>query len=165
MKRRPLLQATVAIPLVGMLPPVWSREFPQNAIPTAFSFGGSKKMTYDVRQRPQAVYFNGKVFIGYKDGGTTANKNPRNVAPTHASLVSYDPESRTFSKALTFGKQTSDHHDCPVLRTSKASITPTVAAVSSTGFPKIRATAGACIAISRLMQRNTPVGHLIMSSR
>ena len=119
MKRRTLLQATVAIPLVGMLPPVWSRQIIQNATPTAFAFGGSKKMLYDIRQRPQAVYFNGKVFIGYKGGGTAANKRPRNVAPTHASLVSYDPKTREFSSALTFGKQTSDHHDCPVLWVDK----------------------------------------------
>jgi len=85
----------------------------------AFGFGGAKKMTYDVRQRPQAVYFDGKVFIGFKGGGTAANKKPGNVAPTHASLISYDPQNRTFSKPLTFGKQTSDHHDCPVLWVDK----------------------------------------------
>ena len=119
MKRRNLLQGAIAIPLVGMLPPAWSRQFNTDVAPMAFGFGGSKKMTYDVRQRPQAVYFNGKVFIGYKGGGTAANKDPRNVAPTHASLVSYDPQNRTFSKPLTFGKQTSDHHDCPVLWVDK----------------------------------------------
>ncbi len=81
MKRRNLLQGAIAIPLVGMLPPVWAGQLDKNGVPTAFGFGGSKKMTYDVRQRPQAVYFNGKVFIGYKGGGTVANKNPRNVAP------------------------------------------------------------------------------------
>ena len=119
MKRRALLQATIAIPLAGMLPPVWAREFKQKATPTAFAYGGSKKMLYDVRQRPQALHWKGKVYIGYKGGGTKANKNPRNVAPTHASLVSYDPKTREFSRAITFGKQTTDHHDCPVLWVDK----------------------------------------------
>ena len=119
MKRRNLLQGAIAIPLVGMLPPVWAGQLDKNGVPMAFGFGGAKKMTYDVRQRPQAVYFNGKVFIGFKGGGTAANKKPGNVAPTHASLISYDPQNRTFSKPLTFGKQTSDHHDCPVLWVDK----------------------------------------------
>ena len=119
MKRRNLLQGAIAIPLVGMLPPVWAGQLDKNGVPMAFGFGGAKKMTYDVRQRPQAVYFDGKVFIGFKGGGTAANKKPGNVAPTHASLISYDPKNRTFSKPLTFGKQTSDHHDCPVLWVDK----------------------------------------------
>ena len=119
MKRRNLIQGAIVIPLVGMLPPVWAGQPDENGAPMAFAFGGSKKMTYDVRQRPQAVLFNDKVYIGYKGGGTVANKNPRNVAPTHASLVRYDPKDRTFSEPITFGKQTSDHHDCPVLWVDK----------------------------------------------
>jgi hypothetical protein len=115
MKRRNLLQGAIAIPMVGMLPPVWALQLDKNGVPMAFGFGGSENMTYDVRQRPQAVYFNGKVFIGFKGGGTVANKNPRNVAPTHASLISYDPKKRTFSEPMKFGRQTNDHHDCPVL--------------------------------------------------
>jgi hypothetical protein len=72
-------------------------------------------MLYDVRQRPQALLWHDTVYIGYKGHGSEPNKNPRNVAPTHASLVAYDPKTRTFSSPLTFGDQTSDHHDCPVL--------------------------------------------------
>jgi hypothetical protein len=115
MKRRELIQATIAIPLAGMLPPGWVLAGDGTVKPMAFATGGSKKMLYDVRQRPQALSWNGKVYIGYKGGGTVANENPRNVAPTYASLVRYDPQSRTFTKPITFGKQTSDHHDCPVL--------------------------------------------------
>ena len=74
-------------------------------------------MLYDVRQRPQALLWHGKVYIGYKGHGTEANTRRRNdaVAFTHASLVTYDPKSRAFSSPITFGDQTSDHHDCPVL--------------------------------------------------
>jgi hypothetical protein len=119
MKRRNLLQAAVAIPLAGLVPPACSRVLNMDTAPTPFGYGGSKKMLYDVRQRPQALHFNGKVYIGYKGGGTAANKDPGNVAPTHAMLIEYDPLSRTFSTPMTFGKQTSDHHDCPVLWVDK----------------------------------------------
>ena len=70
MKRRNLIQGAMAIPLVGMLPPVWAGKAGKDVAPMAFAFGGSKKMLYDVRQRPQAVMWNGKVYIGYKGGGT-----------------------------------------------------------------------------------------------
>lgn len=115
MKRRSILQAAVAIPLAGLVPPVWSGQPDDTETPMPFGFGGAKKMTYDVRQRPQAIYFNGKVFIGYKGGGTAANTAKGNVAPTHAMLISYDPQNRTFSDPMRIGKPSSDHHDCPVL--------------------------------------------------
>jgi len=118
-KRRNLLQAAVAIPLAGLLPPAWPGQNDENVAPTPFGFGGSKKMLYDVRQRPQAVYFNGKVFIAYKGGGTRAADNPGSVARTHAMLLSYDPTSRQFSTPAKFGKTTNDHHDCPVIWVDK----------------------------------------------
>ncbi len=116
-KRRELLQATAAIPLAGLVPTAWAGMLKDGSAPMAFARGGSKKMLYDIRQRPQALWWNGKVYIGYKGGGTEANRsgNRESVAPTHASLVRYDPETREFSGPITFGKQTSDHHDCPVL--------------------------------------------------
>jgi hypothetical protein len=120
MKRRNLLQAAVAIPFAGLLPPVWSREADETVAPMPFGFGGSKKMLYDVRQRPQAVYFKGKVFISYKGGGSApADGGRESVAPTHAMLLSYDPMSRQFSDPVKFGKRTSDHHDCPVVWVDK----------------------------------------------
>ncbi len=85
-----------------------------------FGFGGSKKMLYDVRQRPQAVYFKDKVFIGFKGGGSApADGGRESVAPTHAMLLSYDPTNRQFSTPVKFGKTTSDHHDCPVIWADK----------------------------------------------
>jgi hypothetical protein len=115
MKRRNLLQATMAIPLAGLVAPAWANLLDKGAAPVAFGFGGSKKMLYDVRQRPQALYWNDRVYIGFKGGGTAAHTRAGNVAPTHATLIRYDPATRTFSSPITFGKQTSDHHDCPVL--------------------------------------------------
>ena len=69
MKRRTLLMAGMAVPLVGLMPPFWSLQAGQQVAPRAFATGGSKKMLYDVRQRPQALLWHGKVFIGYKGGG------------------------------------------------------------------------------------------------
>lgn len=86
----------------------------------AFGFGGSKKMLYDVRQRPQAIWFKGEVFIGFKGGGNKPASGQRErVAPTHASLLSYDPANRQFSAPIKFGKMTDDHHDCPVIWADK----------------------------------------------
>ncbi|MEE4217833.1 MAG: BNR-4 repeat-containing protein [Xanthomonadales bacterium] len=119
MKRRTLLKASMAVSLSGLMTPFWTLQAGEKTAPMAFASGGSKKMLYDVRQRPQAIYWNDQVFIGYKGWGTKANENPRNVAPTHASLVRYDPVNRTFSSPIKFGEQTSDHHDCPVLWVDK----------------------------------------------
>lgn len=115
MRRRTLLKASMALPFSGLAIPGWNLLAGCNTAPIAFANGGSKKMLYDVRQRPQAIFWHGKVYIGYKGGGTKPNRNPRNVAPTHASLIRYDPASRVFSNRITIGEPTSDHHDCPVL--------------------------------------------------
>ncbi len=109
------MQAAVAIPLAGLLPPAWSREPDEAVARTPFGFGGAKKMLYDVRQRPQAVYLNDKVFIGFKGGGTVGNVSKSGLARTLVMLISYDPRSRKFSKPLTLGKPGSDHHYCPVV--------------------------------------------------
>ena len=109
----------MAVPLAGLVPPAWS-GIHQTIAPTPFAFGGSKKMVYDVRQRPQAILFNGNVYIGYKGGGTEpADGGRERVAPTWARLISYDPETRQFSKPISFGDTTSDHHDCPVIWADK----------------------------------------------
>ena len=89
MKRRTLLKATASIPLASMISPAWAKLLEDNRVLMAFASGGSKKMLYDVRQRPQALYWNGKVYIGYKGGGTEADKSGRRerVAPTHCPKV------------------------------------------------------------------------------
>lgn len=122
MKRRTFVQSVVAIPLAGLVLPVWPRTPGKEMAAMAFGFGGSKKMLYDVRQRPQAVYFNGQVFIGYKGGGNTpADGSQEHTAPTNAMLLSYDPISRQFSNPVQFGKPSMDHHDCPVVWVDKES--------------------------------------------
>jgi hypothetical protein len=115
MKRRTLLQAAVAIPLAGVVPPAWSLQPDENMTPMPFGFGGAKKMLYDVRQRPQAVYLNDTVYIGFKGGAGPADAGGSSGANTHTMLLSYDPESREFSKPITFGKRSTDHHHCPVV--------------------------------------------------
>ncbi len=115
MKRRNLLQAAVAIPLAGLVPPVWSREPDDDTAAMPFGFGGAKKMLYDVRQRPQAVYLNDTVYIGFKGGAGPEYAGGSSGGRTHTTLLSYDPESREFSKPITFGERTSDHHHCPIV--------------------------------------------------
>ena len=115
MKRRNILQAAVAIPLAGLLPPAWSRQPDEDVGPVPFGFGGAKKMLYDVRQRPQAVYLKDTVYIGFKGGAGPEYAGGSSGGRTHTMLLSYDPESREFSKPITFGERTSDHHHCPIV--------------------------------------------------
>ena len=115
MKRRDLLQAAVAIPLVSMVPQVWSRQPDEDIAPMPFGFGGAKKMLYDVRQRPQAVYLNDTVYIGFKGGAGPEYAGGSSGGRTHTMLLSYDPRSRQFSKPMTFGERSSDHHHCPIV--------------------------------------------------
>ena len=115
MKRRTFVNSVVAIPLAGVVPPAWSRLPDEESAPTPFGFGGAKKMLYDNRQRPQAVYLNNKVFIGFKAGGTVDDTSKSGSARTLTSLLSYDPGTRQFSKPIEFGKRTSDHHFCPIV--------------------------------------------------
>lgn len=49
MNRRNLLQGAIAIPLAGLLPPVWASQLDKDFAPVAFGFGGSRKMIYDIR--------------------------------------------------------------------------------------------------------------------
>ena len=77
-----------------------------------FGDGGGIKMLYDVRQRPQAVYLKGKVFIAFKGGGSASGSGKPKTSPM---LISYDSRSRQFSGALTMGRKTSDHHHGPII--------------------------------------------------
>lgn len=77
-----------------------------------FGERGGIKMLYDARQRPQAVYLRGRVFIGFKGG---ASPNHSGKARTSPKLTSYDPSSRCFSETVTLGPKTRDHHHGPVI--------------------------------------------------
>jgi hypothetical protein len=73
---------------------------------------GKFKMLYDCRQRPQAVYLKNKLYIVY-NGNAKANKNGRGQA--HPMLITYDPQSRSFSKSLQLGPSSHDHHYSPII--------------------------------------------------
>ena len=77
-----------------------------------FGKGGQKKMLYDRRQRPQAVYLDGKVHLVFNGGGKDGNDPSFKTTPMAST---YDPETRSFSKTVTLGKRSKDHHYGPVI--------------------------------------------------
>ena len=82
--------------------------------PVAFARGGQLNMVYDIRQRPQAVYVDGRVhivFAGRKDEAA-AGKKPS----TRPMLITYDPATREFSDIVTLGPGKGDHHPVPATR-------------------------------------------------
>ncbi len=81
-----------------------------------FGQRGGIKMLYDVRQRPQAVYLQGRVFVGFKGGASPSHSGKPNTSPR---LISYDPASRSFSETLTLSRATGDHHHGPVVWADK----------------------------------------------
>ena len=101
MQRRAFMQSVLAIPLTGLIMPVWSGEPDEDVAPMPFGFGGGKKMLYDCRQRSQAVYLNENVYIGFKGAGVVSDSGK---VRTRTMLIRYDPGSRQFSKPVTFGK-------------------------------------------------------------
>ncbi len=73
--------------------------------------GGQKKMLYDQRQRPQAVYLDGKVHVVFNGGGKDGEDPTFRTTPMAST---YDSETRSFSKTVTLGKRSKDHHYGPV---------------------------------------------------
>jgi hypothetical protein len=84
--------------------------------PMAFAGGGKFKMLYDARQRPQSVYMQGRLFIVY-NGNAAPSKSGKGSA--HPMLISYDPQSRTFSRPERLGPSRSDHHYSPIIWADK----------------------------------------------
>jgi hypothetical protein len=83
------------------------------AVPVSFAGGGQLNMVYDVRQRPQAVYLDGKVQIVF--AGRT-DEVPEGKKPSaRPMLITYDPASREFSDIITLGLGKSDHHYTPII--------------------------------------------------
>jgi len=118
MKRRDFVKTALAVPIAGVMPR-WSWASDKTEGIMAFGHRGGKKMLYDNRQRPQAVYLNGKVFIGYKGnsvGAVKANNGLRSGGGiAYTLLISYDPATRIFSEPVQLGKPTTDHHYCPIV--------------------------------------------------
>ena len=69
-------------------------------------------MLYDRRQRPQAVYLDGKVHIVFNAGGQIDAKPKAHTKPM---AITYDPATRQFSEIVTLGPTSRDHHYGPVI--------------------------------------------------
>jgi len=111
MIRRLLLSLPVV--MVAGLAAYGERSQSASAGAVSFAGGGQLNMLYDIRQRPQAVYMNGKVHIVY--AGRT-DKAPVGKKPsTRPMLITYDPVSREFSDSITLGPGKGDQHYTPVI--------------------------------------------------
>ena len=77
-----------------------------------FGENGSIKMLYDRRQRPQSVFLDGKVHIAFAGDAEFSNSKR---AKTKPQIVTFDPQTRTFSQIVTLGPANSDHHFTPVI--------------------------------------------------
>ena len=79
----------------------------------SFANAGQYKMLYDARQRPPAVYLDGKVHIVW-NGNCTPNSGE---VPSEPMAITYNPVSREFSDivALAPGDDSKDHHKAPVI--------------------------------------------------
>ena len=65
-----------------------------------FGSNGKRNMLYDARQRPQSVLLHGRLYIVY-NGDASATKNGKGNA--YPMFISYDPQSRKFSKPVRIG--------------------------------------------------------------
>ena len=94
--------------LLGLLSvALWAPASPE---PVPFGSGGQVKMLFDVRQRPQSVYLNGKVYLIF-NGGAVAGAS----AKTKPMAVTYDSKTRQFSDVVTLGSESRDHHHGPII--------------------------------------------------
>lgn len=79
----------------------------------AFGAGGQQNMSYDRRQRPQAVLIGNIVYIVY-NGGAPAGTTQRERTLPHA--ITYNLETKSFSPSIQLpGKPSKDHHDGPII--------------------------------------------------
>lgn len=105
----------VSVPANTMPAPVVKDDMPETRkgeeiLP--FGNKGKFKMLYDVRQRPQSVLLNGRLFMVY-NGDATPTKNKKGNA--YPMFISYDPKTRSFTEPVRLGPQHSDHHDSPII--------------------------------------------------
>ena len=78
-----------------------------------FGTNGKFKMLYDARQRPQAVFLKGNLFVVYNgDGSPTKNEKGK----AYPMFISYDPAKRIFSEPIRLSETSeSDHHFSPII--------------------------------------------------
>jgi hypothetical protein len=82
-----------------------------------FGSGGQVKMIYDRRQRPQALYINGKVFMVYNGGASQIAEDKRISYPY---VISYDLEKESLSDPIKLSNNGSrDHHYTPIIWADK----------------------------------------------
>ena len=81
-----------------------------------FGRAGKFKMLYDARQRPQSVFLKGRLYIVY-NGDAKPTSNGKGIACP--MLITYEPESRSFSQPVRLGKRDSDHHYSPIVWADK----------------------------------------------
>jgi hypothetical protein len=97
--------------LLVTLPELTGKDSPSFEFYT-FGEGGQNKMMYDRRQRPGAVYLDGRVFIAFNAGSDEAAKKR---APTQPMVIAYDPDTHRFSESVILGPTSTDHHHGPVI--------------------------------------------------
>ena len=77
-----------------------------------FGVNGKRNMLYDARQRPQSVLLHGRLYIVYNADATPTKNNKGKAYPM---LISYDPQTRRFTKPVRIGPKNSDHHFSPII--------------------------------------------------
>ncbi|WP_297089325.1 BNR-4 repeat-containing protein [uncultured Draconibacterium sp.] len=78
-----------------------------------FGEGGTKKMTYDRRQHPQAVLMGDKIHLVYNGG---APEKATKLEKTFPFLTTYNLKTSTFSESVQLpGTVSKDHHYGPVI--------------------------------------------------
>ncbi len=92
-------------------------ESPVSSEPMVFGEGGQKKMLYDRRQRPQAVFLDDKVHIVFNGGGKRDSGPKSRTSPM---AITYDPATRSFSDVVTLEESSKDHHYGPVIWADEA---------------------------------------------
>lgn len=82
-----------------------------------FGEGGQLKMIYDRRQRPQAIYMNGQVYMVYNGGANLPDSNGKKTFPF---VISYDPATGQLSEPIRLGVEPDgDQHYCPIIWSDK----------------------------------------------
>jgi len=89
------------------------KEKRNNITIVPFGSGGQVKMVYDRRQRPQALYIDGKVYMVYNGGASEIAEDKRKSFPY---VISYDPETKSLSDPIKLSNNGSrDQHYTPVI--------------------------------------------------
>ena len=78
----------------------------------SFGEGGQIKMTYDARQRPNCVYHDGIIYLVFNAGAAESATGKSKSKPM---AVAFNVASEEFSRIVSLGSESRDHHDGPVI--------------------------------------------------